>query len=235
MFRSHLTATALGVATAFCLAFATPAAANFGEGDIRSIQAFTKRLLERAKTGSSTTWRNGDGSIGGRVTITTTDAQPGAQPCRTYEWTMRRQGGQEMTGIGRGCRTSSGDWTLDETRSERQSSVKPSPAPAKVYPPKSASGPSSTAGATRSIQPPKTEKTEKSVEAAPDEASADATASAPPTPAEQLATLEFTRPPRTLGPITQDQSSVSAPGAEDAIEAGDPIEPDDTSAPIEAQ
>ena len=77
-------------------------ASEFTAADIEGIQAFTQRMLERAKTGSSTTWRSGDGLLGGRVTITTTDHQPGAQPCRTYEWTMRREGGAEMTGIGRG-------------------------------------------------------------------------------------------------------------------------------------
>lgn len=200
MFRAHFTARTLAFAAAICLAVAAPAQANFGEGDIRSIQAFTKRLLETAKTGSSTTWRNGDGSIGGRVTITTTDAQPGAQPCRTYEWTMRRQSGEEMTGIGRGCRTGSGDWVLEENRSERQSSVKPPPAPAKVYPPKSESGPSKTRGVTRSSKPPKSDAAEKTADAASsDEAKTEETAAqAPLSPSEQLAELEFTRPPRSL-------------------------------------
>ncbi len=215
--RAFAAAVALGV---FAM---TPALAEFTDTDIRAIQSFTKRMLERAKTGSSTTWRNGDGSVGGRVTITTTDHQPGAQPCRTYEWTMRRQGGAEMTGIGRGCRDGAGGWTLEESRSERQTSIDPPPAPAKVYPPNSGSKPTETTSATRSIKPersPKPTATEKSAASA-DEATESAeekpegdAATTPQSPAEQLAELKFTYPPRTLNADTGAASK--APNAEGA-------------------
>lgn len=181
------------------------AQAAFSDADIDAIQAFTKRMLERAKTGSSTTWRNGDGSIGGRVTITTTDHQPDAQPCRTYEWTMRRQGGAEMTGIGRGCRDGGGDWMLEETRSERQSGIEPSVEPARVYPPGKEpkdSAPAAPAGSAKPAGTPKAAKPAKpaaSAEAAP---SPEPKIVEPPaaarSPAERLAELDFTPPPRVL-------------------------------------
>jgi len=175
------------------------AQAAFSDTDVRAIQSFTKRMLERAKTGSSTTWRNGDGSIGGRVTITTTDHQPGAQPCRTYEWTMRRQGGAEMTGIGRGCRTGAGEWDLEETRSERQSSIDPPPQPLTVRPPEREEAKPAEKAQTRSASPAKAPKpaTTAEIEPSPPPKTV-APPEAPKTPAERLAELEFTPPPRVL-------------------------------------
>lgn len=182
------------VAAALGALAAAPARAEFAESDVAAMHAFAKRLLETAKTGSSTTWRNGDGSIGGRVTITSTDHQPGSQPCRTYEWTMRARGGEELTGIGRGCRDGSGEWSLEETRSERQSSVATPPPPLTVRPP----DPAPDKAPPRVAAPAKPAKApaEKAPEAP---AAAPAQAGAPPTPAQTLAALSFTRPPRTIG------------------------------------
>jgi len=192
-----LRAIAIAAIVAAAAVHAPPAFAQaaFSDADVAAIQSFTKRMLERAKTGSSTTWRNGDGSVGGRVTITTTDQQPGLQPCRTYEWTMRRQGGAEMTGIGRGCRDGGGEWTLEETRSERQSSIDPPLEPAKVYPPSSTPKEPAPKAATRSAKPAEAAKAATEPTLPPKVVTPPV---APKSPAEQLAELEFTPPPRTL-------------------------------------
>jgi len=215
------------IAAALAIAALSPpppamAQAAFSDADIAAIQSFTKRMLEGAKTGASTTWRNGDGSVGGRVTVTSTDFQPGSQPCRTYEWTMRREGGAEMTGVGRGCRDGSGDWTLEETRSERQSSIDPpaaqeATAQSESRPdPAPVPAPVPTPERKRSIAPAETPKEapkpSKSAEAAlPPEPKPAEPPAAEKTPAERLAELTFTPPPRTLDrTLTRDQMGEGA-------------------------
>jgi surface antigen len=196
------------IAAALAMAALSPCPPAMAEGgfsgtDIAAIQAFAKRMLEDARTGSSTTWRNGDGSVGGRVTITSTDHQPGAQPCRTYEWTMRREGGAEMTGVGRGCRKGSGDWSLEETRSERQSSIDPPSAPEKAAPSEARPDPASAPERTRSAAPAAPKAAPKAARAADVAPAPEPKPAEPPaaekTPAERLAELSFTPPPRTTG------------------------------------
>lgn len=173
------------VVVPLCLV-ARPSHAEIARADINSIQSLAERMLETARTGTSSVWSSSLTGSTGRVRIVSTDHEPGRQPCRQYEWIIRSPSGEEMRATGEGCRASGGVWTLDE----RASRVEPSPAPRSPV-----RTPRETPGPTRASPPPANPEA-----STPDEPEvASATADEPP--ADPLKDFKFTPPPRSLSAL----------------------------------
>lgn len=205
MTKPMLTTLPLRLALALCGLAATlsPVSADVGSGDIAAIQNFTERMLETARTGTTNAWQNPDSGAVGRVTILSTNHEPGRPPCRRYEWSIRAAGGDGMLGQGEGCRIGAGEWTLDETQTRRAAARRaatPDPAPEPPREPPAAST-RSTPRAAPAPAPADPAPAAAGADPTPDPA--EKTAEAPAPKKDPLAGLTFTRPPRgATGAVT---------------------------------
>lgn len=105
----RLAATAAGVL------LGALAGSSVGQSLDRADQTYaarsTQTALERAPSGSATSWTNPDSGHSGTVTPVRTYQTPAGQNCREYQQTVT-VGGQTQSAYGTACRQADGSWKI---------------------------------------------------------------------------------------------------------------------------
>ena len=110
--RGKLVAT--GIGTLLGAAIGNEIGKSLDRADRLAMQRTTQQSLEKAKTGTTSTWKNPDSGNQGTITPKKTYKKPDGTYCREFQQTVTI-GGRTEEAYGTACRQPDGSWKLVST------------------------------------------------------------------------------------------------------------------------
>jgi surface antigen len=107
--KGRLASVAIG--TLLGAAVGHEAGASMDRADINYYENTTRRTLETAPVGTTSSWHNPDSGNYGDVTVTRTYQQNNGEYCREFNHKIN-VGGQWQNGFGTACRMPDGSWEI---------------------------------------------------------------------------------------------------------------------------